>query len=149
MRRLALCAAIVLIAVSCGGADSGLEITDARIGKPLANTAALYFSVENGTETADRLVRVETDRAELTQLHESVTSPDGIVTMNEQAEFEVGPGETLALEPGARHVMLLKVDPLEVGETVDITLEWAVSGIVEITADVVPPGLVASELIDD
>ena len=144
MRTPGLVVGVALLLSACGGSPDGLQINDARIGKPLANTAALYMTVDNDTDQTDRLIAVTTDVARLTELHESVTSADGIVRMDRQSVFEVGPGQTLALEPGGRHVMLLDVDPLEVDDTVTVVLEWEVAGSIEIEALVVPPGLAGS-----
>ena len=142
--RLLAIAATALLLTACGGDPGGLQVVNPRIGKPLVNTAALYMTIENNTDRADRLVAVRTPAARLTELHVSVTSDDGIVRMERQGVFEVGPGETLALEPGDKHVMLLGVDPLEVDDTVTIVLEWEIAGSVEIEAVVVPAGLAGS-----
>ena len=133
-----------LVLAACGGSPEGLQVIDARIGKPLVNTAALYMTIENNTDQADRLVAVQTPAARLTELHESVTSDDGIVRMEQQGVFEVEPGETLTLEPGGRHVMLLGVDPLEVDDTVTVVLEWETAGSMQVEALVVPAGLVGN-----
>lgn len=51
---------------------------------------------------------------------------DGAMTMRELQDGLVLPaGETVSLEPGGYHVMLLDLpDPLETGETFDLTLEF-------------------------
>ena len=69
---------------------------------------------------------------------ESGDSEMGAMTMQELTEgLALTAGETVAFEPGSYHVMLLDIaEPLEVGDEVEVTLDFAEAGSVTITAEV-------------
>lgn len=49
----------------------------------------------------------------------------GAMTMQEVESIELRAGETVNLEPGGFHIMLLDLaEPLEVGDTFDVTLDF-------------------------
>lgn len=141
MRRLLVMAlTISLLASACGGGDEAIVITDARVGKPLTDNAAMYFTATNQTGEDDRLIAAETDVADRVELHISSMSDDGIMSMNRQTDFQVDAGADLLLEPGGKHLMLFDVDPLEVGDTVTVQVEFEHAGTIQIEAVVVEPG---------
>ena len=61
----------------------------------------------------------------------------GMMTMQPVESIEVPAGETVALEPGGYHVMLIGlVEDLEVGDTVEVTLEFESGETQAVTAEV-------------
>ena len=90
--------------------------------------------------TADRLVTASSPAANLVQIHESRIE-SGMMMMRELREGLTLPaGEAVALAPGGNHLMLLGVqEPLVAGDTVALTLTFANSGPVEVTATVGQP----------
>lgn len=139
MRRLAGLLVLAVTVAACGGA-SGVEVTDARVPEPFANTAALYLSAESPGEPDDRLLEVRVPGVEETRLHEMVIGDDGFAAMVDVDAFDLPAGGTLELAPGARHVMLLGIASLEVGEVVEVDLVWEHAGVMSIEAEVVPAG---------
>ena len=138
MRRLALvCAALALgaCAMSAEVSVSELTIAEPRIGAPVGDNAAMYFTVTSSEE--DRLVGAHTDAAARVELHETVHGDDGTMGMRQVEAFTVSPGEDLVLEPGGLHIMLIDVERLSVGETVTVTLEFEQAGEIEVEAEVV------------
>ena len=70
----------------------------------------------------------------------STTMGGGMMTMREVERIELPAGETVVLEPGGYHVMLLDLAaPLELGDTVEVTLTFEVAGDVVVTAEVREP----------
>ncbi len=70
----------------------------------------------------------------------STTMGGGMMTMREVDRIEVPAGETVVFEPGGYHVMLLDLaEPLEVGDTVEVTLTFERAGDVVVTAEVREP----------
>lgn len=136
--RLALAIATVLIlAVACDGAD-GPVISEARVGAPTGPNAGLYFTVESyGTE--DALLSASTDVAGTVELHETVMGDDGTMGMRPVTSYSLPATGELVLEPGGLHIMLMDVDRLEAGTTIEVTLTWEKAGEVPITANVVEP----------
>jgi periplasmic copper chaperone A len=89
--------------------------------------------------TADRLIDARTDAASTVEFHESVLASDGTASMRRLAAMVLPSGGSLVLEPGGLHLMLLDVDRLEIGETVEVTLVWEHAGEMVIVATVVDP----------
>jgi copper(I)-binding protein len=102
------------------------------------------------TASADRLVSVSSDQANMVQIHESRIE-SGMMMMNELREgLPLPAGEAVALAPGGNHLMLMGVaEPLVAGDTVALTLTFESSPPLEVTASVgqppVPQGDAAAE----
>lgn len=78
----------------------------------------------------DRLVGASVDPsvAAAVEVHETVME-DGGMAMQEVPAIDLPAGETVALEPGGYHIMLMDlVAPLAVDSTITITLEFEQSG---------------------
>jgi hypothetical protein len=60
--------------------------------------------------------------------------------MRQIESLDLPPGGSLVLEPGGHHLMLIEVDRLEVGDTVEVTVSWDTEGDMVIAAAVVDPG---------
>jgi copper(I)-binding protein len=113
-------------------------VTEARLGQPTGPNAALYLTATSDGPS-DRLLGAETDIAASVEIHETVTDADGTVVMRTVEAVDLGGGDTLELEPGAVHLMLLDVPPLAVGDVVQVTLVWEHAGPMVIEAKVVDP----------
>ncbi len=90
-----------------------------------SGTGAIYLTLLNGTGVADRLVSVSSPLA-AAELHESIHEGD-VMRMEPRPEgFDIPAEGGLVLRPGGKHIMLLNVpEPLEAGDMVEITLEFA------------------------
>jgi copper(I)-binding protein len=134
--------AAVLLGAGCGGGPGGLQISEARVGAPTGPNAALYFTASGGP---DALLSASTDVAADVQIHETLIGEDGTMSMRHIPRLDVPVGEELVLEPGGFHLMLVGVDELEVGATIEVTLAWENAGEMTVKAEVVEP----SDTIDD
>lgn len=146
IRRLILLTGAFFVVVGVAGCASspGLEVTEARIGQPTGPNAALYLTVTSGG-AEDALVAASTEAATRVELHESSMDADGTMTMHPVESFPVPSSGALTLEPGGLHLMLVEVERLEVGDTVDVRLEFAGAGTVIVTAEVVAPSATMGE----
>ncbi len=139
-RRAIVTAATLLGAAltltACSSADAGdpstetastLTVSDAWVKAVDDGMTGAFGLVENTTDEAVTIVGASTDASPMVQLHETVADSSGNTTMQEvDGGFTVEPGETLTLEPGGNHLMLMNVaEPLKAGAEVDITLELA------------------------
>jgi len=88
-------------------------------------SAAMYFTLRNiGQKTVD-VIGVRTDRASIEVLHKTTVDSGGAARMSAAPELKVAPGETLKLEPGGMHVMLIDVEaPLIEGDTLPLRLKF-------------------------
>jgi periplasmic copper chaperone A len=119
-----------------------LQIIHPHIPQPAATAKAaggFMAIVNNGTEV-ERLIGVETDIAMKSEVHESKVDANGVGTMTHVDAIEIPPGETVSLEHGGYHVMLMGLTvPLTEGELHKATLIFERAGRVEIEFQVDPP----------
>lgn len=102
---------------------------------------ATFLTVLNGLDTSVQLVSASGDVAAAIELHETVND-NGVMKMEPHPEgFEVPAGGALQLRPGGKHVMLLGlVEPLEVGDSFTLTLNFEGSAPIILTVPVMELG---------
>ncbi|QIB52179.1 copper chaperone PCu(A)C [Pseudomonas sp. OIL-1] len=104
----------------------------ARAMPPTATTGATYFRIDNNGETGDRLLGIETPAAESAELHEHVHA-EGLMKMQKAADLSIDAGESVTLEPGGYHIMLINLQqPLVDGEKFPMTLRFEQAGTVDV-----------------
>ncbi|MBF9030195.1 copper chaperone PCu(A)C [Rhodobacterales bacterium HKCCE3408] len=129
-----------LLALAAAPAAAQMQVEHATISAagPMAQAAAAYFTVTNTSDTADRLVGVTTGLAAMAELHRTEETDDGLVRMVPEPDgFAIEPGETLVLEQGGRHVMLMGLSERpEDGAEAEITLQFEHADPVTLTVPV-------------
>ena len=96
---------------------------------------ALYFTLENNGSEVDTLYAVETDIAEMVQIHETYTDGD-MMGMREIGEIIVGPGSSVKLEPGGMHIMVMRLKKdIKIGDEIDFILHFKNASDISITAE--------------
>ena len=130
----------------------------ARTSPKMTSAGAVYLTITNGTDVDDALTGASVDAsiAGTTQVHETKVADGeedmtattemhgegdmtattemhgdqgGMMTMQPVDEIAIPAGETLTLEPGGYHIMLMElVEPLKTGETFQVTLTFAKAG---------------------
>lgn len=134
------------------------------------NRTAIYMDITGGSEDDALIAAsVPQDVATVTEVHETVaaggegdgamgeettttammgggagtetTMPGGgMMTMRQIDRIEIPAGETVKLEPGGYHVMVMDLQrPLVPGDTVEVTLTFEKAGEVVVTAEVREP----------
>ncbi len=146
MKRISLAVlAILTLSATTAAAESTITITDAKAFEtaPSAMAGGGFMQITNTGTTDDRLVSVEADFPRV-EIH-TTEFTDGVAKMMHIDGIDVPAGETVALEPGALHVMFmgLQGDPLEEGETVPATLFFEQAGEVEVLFNVVKRDMAA------
>ena len=99
----------------------------ARSTSAAQTTGAVYFEVESSADDTLLTASVPASIAAGAGLHEQVTNDDGSMVMRELGDgLVLEAGESTSFEPGGLHVMLVELAaPLEVGQTFDLTLDFA------------------------
>lgn len=104
--------------------ETSMASEDGTSGDDMATTTAMGGDGMGGDEIGDDTAGDDMDDG-------------GMMTMQEVDEIPVPAGETVSLEPGGYHVMLLElVAPLEAGDTIEVTLTFAEAGEVVVEAEV-------------
>lgn len=98
-----------------------------------ASAGAAYMTVTNKGTTPDRLNCVSSDAAAKCQIHK-MTMEDGVMRMRPvTGGLEIKPGQTVTLQPGSFHVMLVDLKhPLQLGNTVEAKLKFDNAGTVDV-----------------
>ena len=98
---------------------------------------AAYLQLTNSGDTTRSLIGVAAPDYAMAHIHLS-SEQDGVATMTAQDQLDLKPGQTITLEPGGLHVMLMKPSkPLTLGGAVTFEMQFANGEIVPVTADVV------------
>jgi len=115
-----------------------------QVGKPWmratpkgAAVAGAYLTISNKGTAPDRLVGGSSAAAGRFEVH-SMVMEQGVAKMRPvEGGLEIKPGETVELKPGSFHIMLLGLkQPIERGQKVKATLEFANAGKVDIEYEV-------------
>ncbi|MGE5153247.1 MAG: copper chaperone PCu(A)C [Bdellovibrio bacteriovorus] len=125
--RTALLAGLCAVAaLSAQAQDPAVAITDAyaRAVPPGQPNSAVFLTLTNGTAQPRALVGGSSPVAEVVELHTHIHA-DGMMRMRRVERIEVPAGDTVRLQPGGLHIMLigLKGD-LAPGDQVDLTLSF-------------------------
>ena len=151
VRLASIAAALALIAAACGGGDEGVSVEGAwaRTSPMSAEAGAAYFQISSDADDVLIGASVDASVAGKVEIHETrmmemeeMEEMDGdamddegdagamegmgdVMQMVEVGRIALPAGETVSLEPGGLHLMLLDLpDALEMGETFDITLDF-------------------------
>lgn len=106
-----------------------------------SDTGSFWMTITNNGDTDDALIGAEVAGCGVIELHDMIMEDDVMVMRQvEGGQIPIPAGETVELKRGGLHVMCLQKEaPLEEGTTLDITLEFANAGLVEVTSNVVTP----------
>ncbi len=96
-----------------------------------------YMTIKNDGSQSDRLIAVEVEFAEESQIHEMKMDGDVMKMREIQGGLEIPASETIVLQPGGFHLMFMKLDQqLKAEQSFDATLTFENAGSVEITLNV-------------
>ncbi len=118
--------------------DDNIKIVDPWM-RPNAEgmASALYFIIENNSEVADTLFKVDSELAEKIEIHETYSSGE-VMGMREIGMIVVNPNSSFQLKPGAHHIMLMKLkQDLKDGDSGEFILHFKNAGEIKITAVVI------------
>lgn len=136
MRSLAVAAAFAALLTSCGPEPAGVvRASDIIVYAPLPGTDAgvAYLRLHNDTAAAVTITGIESDEFDDVEIHETRTV-DGMSRMTELDAVSVAAGETIAFEPGGRHIMLMApTTATRIGARVTLELNGPDGPVLEVT----------------
>ncbi|MDC1311549.1 copper chaperone PCu(A)C [Burkholderiales bacterium] len=115
----------------------GMHVINAWVKEPLpgVDATAIYLSIHNPSNDADRLVSVSTDLAQISEIHEMLIVDDVMRMRRLDSGVPIAPDQFVKLEPGGLHIMLFELNKsFKVGETHTVILGFESAG--EITVPV-------------
>lgn len=139
-RRTVPAIATGVLLTACGGAagSPSIAVSDIRAPAPAGPNGAVYLTLRNDGDGADRLVSASSDVAGSVEIHES-TMADGTMSMQQVDGVDIPAGGEAMLDTGGFHIMLIDVqEDLAEGDTFGLTLSFETSGDQTVEAEVVP-----------
>jgi copper(I)-binding protein len=136
---LAIISVIAMVGLAGCGSGGSITVTDAwaRPSMGMDRAGAAYMVIENTGEEGDVLLGAASPAAATVEVHETVAGGDGTMSMQPIGSLDIAPGDTVSLEPGGYHIMLIELtDELVVGDTIEITLTFETAGEVKVSAEV-------------
>lgn len=125
-----------------GSGDVEVEGAWSRASIGVNRPGAAYMTIRNTGDTAATLTGLATPLAMMPEFHETRTNADGVSSMTPAGEITIAPGESVALEPGGLHAMLMRLqEPMAEGEAFPLTLLFDDGG--QVTVDVPILGIAA------
>jgi copper(I)-binding protein len=139
MKIRPLLCGLLLAAAALAAHAHGVKAGDLAIGHPYARatapgqpTGGAYLRVENHGAQADRLVSASADVSKSVELHEMKMEGD-VMRMRQVDGVDVPAGQSVVLEPGGVHVMLIGLKaPLKQGDRFPMTLRFEKAGEVKV-----------------
>lgn len=124
--------ALCLLAPLSASAETSVRVKDAwiRVAPPGAMMLAGYAELVNEGDIAVTLNAASSDAFEFTEIHKTVEI-DGVARMRQVPELVIAPGQSVRLQPGGMHFMLMRPrQPVNEGDTLVIDLLTAEGDIV-------------------
>lgn len=138
MIRLAVALSLLPAAAIAG--DLTVENPMVPAAPPGVMVHAAYMTITNTGETARQLIGVNAEGYAMAHIHRTEIKDD-IATMSSVDMIEIGPGQSVSLEHGGLHIMLMRPEsPIAEGDSVDLSLEFADGDVVPVSAKVMPLG---------
>lgn len=118
-------------------AHNGVHINDAYA-RVTGASGAIFFTIENHQDDADRLISAQTDAAEMAGLHTHIAGTDGVMKMREVTDgFAIPAYGDHALARGGDHIMLMGLTrALKDGDMIHLILTFERAGVVEVDVPV-------------
>jgi copper(I)-binding protein len=121
---------------SGGDAGAGVTVTDAWVKAADEGMTGVFGTLVNDTGEDVLVVAGSSPAAARVELHTTAMGDDGAMVMTPVEDgFTVPANGTHVLEPGADHIMLMELtEPLEPGAEVELRLETADGGTLDVVA---------------
>lgn len=136
MRHYIITTITALLIAGC--AKQAVNVSDAYVRAPVAqrDVTAAFMTIDNGGQADIKLQSASSPAAERVELHQH-THSDGMMRMRQVESIDIPARQTLALEPGGYHMMLIGVAPgLRDQDNVELTLNFSNGETLTVTAPV-------------
>ena len=107
-----------------------------RFTAPSVPTGVVFMQLHNSGPNADALVSASSPVAKKVEIHNHINDK-GVMRMRQVAKVDVPAGQSVSLQPGGYHVMLIGLKkPLKLNDTFPVTLKYQSGKTQKITATV-------------
>lgn len=136
MKKLILSTVFLMLSSAAGAAT--VEVKDAyvRLMPPTQKVTGAFMTLVNTSDSVRAAVSAKSSVSEVSELHNHINN-NGVMQMRQVDKIEVPAGGSTELKPGGYHVMLINLTkPLQLGQMVDITLNFDDGSSTEFQAEV-------------
>ncbi len=120
---------------SAGSQDVVVEGAWSRASIGTSRPGAAYMTLRNTGSDPVTLTGLKTPLAMMPDIHETKTDANGVSSMSPVGDITILPGESVSLQPGGLHAMLMRLQTKMIeGETFPLTLNFTDGG--SLTVDV-------------
>ena len=96
---------------------------------PGVDATAVYLSMHNPRNEADRLISVSTDLAQVSEIHEMLMVDNVMKMRRLDSGISIAADQFVRFEPGGLHIMLFELtQSFKAGETYTVTLDFEYAG---------------------
>ena len=131
------------------GATEGVTVTKSwtRATAEGQRAGAIFCTITNADNTADKLLRVESAAATTVEVHEHITTKDGMMKMQAvEKGLEIPTKGSVELKPGGYHVMLIGLtNQLTKGSTLKASFIFEKAGTIAVEATVLDAGAMSAD----
>lgn len=122
----ALCVFTVVAVSTAALAEIKITHPYVQVVRKNAPVAAAYITMHNTGSQDDELIGVQTSAAVKVELHNTAVDDKGVARMMKIPGVGIATGETVSLEPGKKHIMLMQIKaPVSAGDEMYLTLRFA------------------------
>ena len=135
---VALLLTLSMGAAQCGAGPAAAPAEEAgpsqiMVMEPFARASipngAVFLKLMNEGHNDDMLISAGSDIAEAVELHESKMDEQGVMKMSPVPNIPLPAGDTVALQPGGLHIMLIGLkEELAAGDRFSVTLNFEQAG---------------------
>ena len=136
MKRISasLCVLLALGLAACGDEQQApLVASDVSVTGPMPRMKAGYMTLANNSDEAIVISRVSSPQFGRAEIHETVIE-DEVSRMRPVEELTIAAGESVSLEPGGKHLMLMQ--PVDSPESVSLNLYTGDTLLLSVQADI-------------
>ncbi len=92
---------------------------------PGSSTTAAFMTLTNTSDKSVELMDISAEIAMHSMIHDNVVT-DGVASMVHVDSLILAPGESVALKPGSKHIMLMHLQQVpKLNESVELVFEYA------------------------
>lgn len=125
MTRITLGLIVICIALTSSAAELTVKDGWVRASIPGAPNGAAYFTLHNDSDRRISLIGLSTPVSETAELH-THRHEEGMMKMAHVPKLRLEPGETVTMQAGGYHVMLLGLkEPLKAATRIRVVLYFA------------------------
>lgn len=133
----------LLAAAPAWAADVTVSDGWARASAGMARAGAAFMAITNAGSGDDRVIGASALVSQTAELHTHIKEGD-IMKMRQVEDIPLPAGQTVMLQPGGLHVMLMNLaQPLEEGQTFTVTLTLEKAGTIDVPVTVRAAGAMA------